>query len=154
MEKLIKKITNGTVMALAAVAVVAGLMVAFSGIKDPSDLLLPKYSGTNTALGSSFSIIYILMCISIAAIVFFVIIQLLSTKKQMMNALVLLAVCAVIVLVSYFIAPRELSEVAMRIGVSEGIYKWIGAGLNIAYIAFGGVIIAFIGSLVYVKIKN
>ena len=144
MEKLIKRITNGAVMALAAVAVVAGLVVAFTYKEGTS----PK------GLDVSFVVIYVLLCVSIAAIILFVIMQLLSNKKQLMSALVLLAVCAVIVLVSYFIAPRELSEVAVRIGVSEGIYKWIGAGLNIAYITFAGVIIAFIGSLVYVKIKN
>jgi hypothetical protein len=155
MEKLVKRITNGIILALAAIAVIAGLVVAFSGIsKDPSDLLLPEFSGVSTALGSSFRIIYVLTCVSILLIIFFAITQILSNRKQLVSTLIMLAICAVIVLVSYFVAPKELSEVAMKVGVSVGIYQWAGTILNIAYIVFAGVILAFIGSLIYVKIKN
>jgi hypothetical protein len=144
MEKLIKRISNGIIIVLAAVAVIAGLIVAFT-FKEGT---MPK------GLDASFVVIYILLCVSIALIVCFAIAQMLSSKKQIVRTLVLLAVCAVIVLVSYFVAPKELSDVAVRIGVSEGVYQWVGAALNIAYIAFFGVVLAFIGSLVYIKIKN
>ena len=139
MEKLIKRITNGILIALATIAVVAGLMVAFKGGK---------------GLDASLWIIYILLCVAILLIVFFAIAQILSSKKQIVSTLIMVGIFAVIVLVAYFIAPSELSEVAMRVGVSEGIYKWAGTALNIAYIAFFGVILAFIGSFVYLKIKK
>ena len=142
MEKLIKKIANGVVIALTAVAVVAGLFVAFKGGEAPK------------GLDASFSVIYILTCLAVLLILFFAVMQMVSNKKQFVSALVLLAVCAVIVLVSYFLAPSNLSEVAMKVGVTENIYVWAGTILNIAYIVFGGVILAFLGSFIYVKIKN
>ena len=141
MDKLVKKISNGVLLVLTTIAVVAGLIVAF---KD----------GSSSGLDTSFSIIYALLCIAILLILFFAVTQMLSNKKQVIATLIMLAVCAVIILVSYLVSPSELSEVAIKVGVSEGIYKWVGTALNIAYIAFIGLICALIGSIVYIKIKN
>jgi TRAP-type C4-dicarboxylate transport system permease small subunit len=142
MEKLVKKITNVAVIVLSAVAVIAGFMVAIKG------------NGATKGLDASFSIIYILLCIALLLIVLFAVMQIVSSKKQIVRTLILLAACVVIVLISYFIAPTELSDVAVKVGVSQSIYKWIGTALNVAYIVFAGVVIAFLGSLVYIKIKN
>lgn len=143
MEKLIKRIANGAIIVLAAVAVIAGLIVAFKGGESPN------------GLDASFYVIYILICIAILLIGLFAVMQGISNKKQMLSTLILLAVCAVIVLVSYFLASSsQMSEVAIKVGVSESVYRWAGTALNIAYITFTGVVIAFVGSLVYVKMKN
>ena len=146
MDKLIRKIINITVVALAVVATTAGLYIALKG----NEFAVEHQTGLNI----SFYITYILFFAILAMIVFFVIVQVFSNKKSMVQTLILLAICVVITLFSYWIAPKELSDVAMRIGISENIYKWAGAGLNIVYLVFTGVIVAFLGTFIYTKIKK
>jgi hypothetical protein len=95
-----------------------------------------------------------MIILSIAAIIFFAIFQFLSDKKQITRTLLLLVIAIVIVLIAYFLAPTELSEVALRSEVNESAFRWVGTALNVTYITFFGVILAFLGSIVYVNIKN
>jgi len=145
MEKTIKRITNIIILVLTAIAVVAAIMIPFTGEESASR----EMSLNIGAIG-----MYILVIIALAIIVVFALLQVASNKKQLISTFVLLAAVAVIVLLSYLVASSELSSVAMKIGISEGLYKWIGAGVNVAYVAFVGVVLAWIGSFVYIKIKK
>jgi hypothetical protein len=145
MDKLVRRIVNIAVIVLAVIATIAGLYVAIKGT---------DYAKESSTLDISFYISYILFFAILAMLVFFVVLQVLSSKKSIISTLVLLGIAAVITLISYALADNQLSDVALRIGVSESVYKWTGAGLNITYIVFFGVIAAFLGSAVYTKIKK
>ena len=145
MEKSIKRITNIILIALTLIAVVASIIIPFTGEESASRELTMNIG----AIG-----MYILAIIAIILIVVFAVTQVASNKKQLISTLILLAVVAVIVLISYVLASSDLSEVALKVGVSESVYRWVGAGVNFAYIAFIGVILAFIGSFIYIKIKK
>jgi len=147
MDKLIKRTVNITVLVLAVIAAVAGLYAALKGGK----FLLENPMSINI----SFYITYILFFAILAMLVFFVVVQVFSNKKTMIATLALLVGAVVITLFSYFVlAGTELSEVAQRVDVSETVYRWAGTGLIVAYIVFFGVIAAFLGSWIYVKIKK
>lgn len=105
-------------------------------------------------LNFSMTIMYILIGLAIALILFFMITQVLSDKKRLISFGLLLVVAIIVILVAYFSASSELSDVATRLDVSKGIFKWSGALLNMAYIMLGGVIVAFFGTLIYAKLKN
>lgn len=145
MDKIIKKIITIGVSIVAAVAGLASLY--FVIIKDANT----KAMGS---LDLTFYITYAMIILVIAAIIFFAIFQMFSDKKRIIKTLILLAIAAIIVVVAYFIAPTELSDIALRLEVSESVYKWVGTALNVTYITFCGVIVAFLGSIIYVKIKN
>ncbi|MCL2131189.1 MAG: hypothetical protein FWH36_01850 [Lentimicrobiaceae bacterium] len=146
MDKLIRKIANISVAVLAVIAAGAGLYVAIKGKE-----FAKMHQGY---LDVSLYITYILLIAILVVLVFFVIVQVFSGKKTMISALLLLAAGAAITLCSHFFASEKLSEVAMRVGVSESVYRWAGTGLIATYIVFGGVILAFLGSLIYIKIKK
>lgn len=107
-----------------------------------------------SSLNFSMTIMYILIGLAIALILFFMITQVLSDKKRLISFGLLLVVAIIVILVAYFSASSELSDVATRLDVSKGIFKWSGALLNMAYIMLGGVIVAFFGTLIYAKLKN
>ena len=150
MEKTIKRITNIIILALTAIAVVAAILIPFT----PATTLDTVSASREMSLSIGAIGMYILIIIALALIVVFALFQVASNKKQLINMLVLLAGVTVIVLISYFIAPAEPSEVAVKVGVKSGLYQWIGAGVNVTYFAFVGVILAWVGSFVYVKIKK
>ena len=145
MEKLIKKSATIGVFILAAIAACASLY--FVLFKDAA-------IESMGILNITFYITYLMIILSIAAIIFFAIFQILSDKKQITRTLLLLVIAIVIVLIAYFLAPTELSEVALRSEVNESAFRWVGTALNVTYITFFGVILAFLGSIVYVNIKN
>jgi uncharacterized membrane protein len=147
MDKLIKRIVNIAVIVLAVVAAVAGLYIALKG---------GKFAKNNpTSLNISFYITYIMFFAILALLAFFVILQVFSSKKTMITTFILLAVGAVITLFSYYaLADAQLSDVALKVGVSETIYRWSSTGLYVSYIVFFGVIAAFLGSLIYINIKK
>jgi hypothetical protein len=145
MEKSIKRITNIVLIVLTAVAVVAAFIIPFTAKESAS---------REMSLNIGSIMLYILAIDAIVLIIVFAVAQVISNKKQLLKTLILLAIVAVIVLVSYLLAPSDLSEVAALIEVSESVYKWIGAAINVAYVAFAGVILALAGSLIYTKIKK
>ena len=143
MEKLIKKITNIALLALSAIALVAGLYVAIKG------------SEATTAMDMSFYLTYILLFIGIIMIIAFAVMQMVSNKKQLISTVIMIVAVVAIFFVCYLIASNsELSEVAKKVGVTQSVYDWVGAALLFAYITFIGVIVTFLGTFVYVKIKN
>jgi cytochrome c biogenesis factor len=145
MDKLVKRIVNATTLALAAVATITGLYVAFKG---------EDFARKSATLDASFYITYILFFVILAMLAFFVIMQVFSSKKTMISTFVLLVIAAIIALFSYIFADKELSKVALDLDISESIYRLAGTLLNFAYIVFFGVILAFLGSFVYTKIKK
>ncbi len=138
-SSLLKRITNIAVIALAAI----GIVFAFAFI-----------AGMKSGLDISFYLVYVMIFLVALIIIGFTIAQIVSTRQSLIRTLILLGVALVIILLAFLIAPSELSEVAQRVGVSTGVYKWAGTLMNITYIMFFGVIIALIGSLIYTKIKK
>ena len=150
MEKTIKRITNIIILALTAIAVIAAILIPFTTPTTMEAVSTSREMSLNVgAIG-----MYILVIIALVLIAAFALFQVASNKKQLINMLILLAGVAVIVLISYFIASAEPSEVAVKVGVESGLYQWIGAGVNVTYFAFVGVILAWIGSFIYIKIKK
>lgn len=145
MNKLINKTISIGIAILAAIAGMASLY--FVIIKDAN----------TEAMGSlnlTFVITYVMIILAIASIILFAVFQIVSDKKKLIRTLIMLVIAAAIVLVAYFIAPSELSDIALRLEVGPTAYKWVGTALNVTYFTFLGVILAFISSIIYVKIKN
>ncbi|MDR2408465.1 MAG: hypothetical protein LBE13_10200 [Bacteroidales bacterium] len=145
MKKSIKEITlitNIVIIALSALAFIAGLIVVFTNGE--------SVIGKNLAI----SITSIMAVIAIALILVFTVILLASNIKQLVKVLIMLGVAIAVFLLCYLIAPTELSDTAKKVGMDATVYKIIGAALYFGYIILGGVIVALIGSFTYVKIKN
>ena len=113
--------------------------------------------GSQSSQGSlsfSMTILYILIGLAIALILFFMISQVISDKKRLISFGLLLVVGIIVIVVAFLMAGSELSDVAIRLDVSKGLFKWSGTLLNMAYIMLVGVIAAFLGTLIYSKLKN
>jgi TRAP-type C4-dicarboxylate transport system permease small subunit len=145
MEKLIRRIANIALLVVAGIAVFAVLYAIVKG---------DKFAETSQSLDISLYIMYALLVVVLAILTFFVVVQTISSKKTMIQSLVILGVGGIIILFSYLISSSELSDIAMKMEVSEAAYRWTGAGLIMMYILFVGVILAFIGSLLYTKFKK
>ena len=140
--KKLRLICNITVLVLGLLAALSCMIFAMGSQSNQSPL------------NFSMTLLYILIGLAIALILFFMITQTVSDKKQLISVGLLLIIAIVVILVAYFSASSELSDVAVRLEVSKGIFKWSGALLNMAYIMLGGVIVAFFGTVVYAKLKN
>ncbi len=140
MDTLIKKITN-----IALIAI--GLLAAASSIT----YLLVK---ANVAMNLSFYILYAMLAAVIIVLLSFTIFRIFTDKAQIIKTAILLVAFAAIIIIGYIIAPSELSEIATRLEVSTFVFKWVGTAINVVYIIFLGVIAAFIGSLIYIKLKK
>ena len=148
MEKLIRKITNIAVIALAGTTGLLGMLVVFTG----GNLEVGK--PTPISMDATFYLTYVMFFIGAALIIGFGLLQIISSKKQIIMTFALIVAAVVIFAVCYWIAPSELSEVAMKMGISEGEYKLVGAMLNFVYAMVIGLASTFVGMLVYSKIKN
>lgn len=111
-------------------------------------------SANQGPLDFSFFMLYVLLGLSIATILFFLITQVIADRKQLIRFGLLIALAVVIILVAYLPASSELSEKAIQLEVGKGMYKWIGGVLNMVYILLGGVIAAFFGTIIYSKLKK
>jgi hypothetical protein len=106
------------------------------------------------ALDISLFITYIMAFIGIILILVFAILQIASNPKQLIRALVLLAVNAAIFLLFYLIAPDEMSDVAKGLGKSLTTYKLVYASIHYTLVVLAGVFVALIGSLIYINVKK
>ncbi|MDR1180510.1 MAG: hypothetical protein LBL13_00820 [Bacteroidales bacterium] len=140
MEKLIRKITNIVIMALTAFVIITGMTVVFTG--------------NESVLDVSLFVTYIMAFIAVILILVFAILQIASYPKQLVRALILLAVNAAIFLLCYLITPDTMSNVAQQLGLTLTVYKFVYAAVYYTGIVLAGVIVALIGSIVYVKVKN
>ena len=140
MDKLIKKIANISVLIITIAAISASFIYLFSE--------------KEAALNWCFNILYLLVILVVLLLVLFAVIGIFSNKKQLFKTLILLCFCAVLIVIGYFLAPSELSDIALRLEVAPAIYKWVGTAVNVTYFTFLGVILAFISSIIYVKIIN
>ena len=147
MEKLIRKVANIIVISIAGCAGLLGLYIIFNGGQF-------KLGEPSRVMDITFYLIYILVFIGIALILVFALMQIISSKKQIIITLVIAAVAVLVLLLCYLMAPTELSEVAERVGITENSYRWVGASLNLAYVMFIGLILTFLGMYIYTKIKN
>ena len=145
MEQMIKKTIIGILFTLTAVAVVATIIIPFA--EDNSTWM--KISLNVGMIG-----VYILAISAIGAIIAFAVKNIAIDKKQLFRTLTILSAVIVIALMSYLFASSELSETAVKAGTNPTLYKWIGAAVNMTYVAFMGVAIAGVGSFIYGKFKK
>lgn len=149
MEKLLNRITTIAAFTIAIIGSIFVFVAAMHGQK-----YLQAGPQNQHSLDIAMYIAYFMVAIIAIALVGFTIMQIVSDKNRIKSTLILLGIAAVVFVVAFLTASGELSEVATRLGTSVGIYKWSGTLLNIAYIMFFGVIAAWIGSVVYTKIKK
>lgn len=140
MDTLIKKISNIALLFI-------GVLVAVSS-------LIYLFNESDTAMSLSFYVLYGMLAAVIIVLLFFTLIRIFFDKKQIIKTSILLVVFAIIISIGYIIAPSELSEVASSLEISTSVYKWVGTSINVVYFAFLGVIIAFVGSFIYIKLKK
>lgn len=140
MDKLIKKSANIAVLIIAFASSLAALIY--------------NINDSETTLNWCFYIVYFMVITVFVLLLLFSGIEIFSEKKRIVKTSILFVLCAVIVLLAYFIAPSDISEVGLRLNVSQSVYKWVGAGINVAYISFFGVVATLIGFMIFVKIKN
>ncbi|MDR1458946.1 MAG: hypothetical protein LBI60_01865 [Bacteroidales bacterium] len=140
MEKLIRRITNIVVIALAAIAIITGLIVMLTGNK--------------TILDISILITGMMAFIAIILILVFAILQIASNPKQLVSALILLAVNAAIFLLCYLTSPDTMSNIAIQLDLTLTVYKFVCAAIYYTGIVLAGVIVALVGSIIYVNVKK
>ena len=149
MEKLIRRITNIAVIVLTGITGVFGLYVMFNGDKfEVGGLQNPM------AMDIAFYLMYLMFFIGVALILVFGLMQIISSKKLIIMTMGLIVAAVAVFGICYWLAPNELSEAAMRMGISEGAYKLVGAMLNFVYAMVIALASTFVGMLVYTKIKN
>ncbi len=149
MEKLLNRITTIAAFAIAIIASVFVLVAAMHGKS-----YLQAGVENQHSLDIAFYITYFMVFLIAIALIGFTIMQIASDKNRIKSTLILLGIVAVVTIIAYFTASSNLSEVAIRVGTTTGMYKWSGTLLNIAYIMFIGVFAALIGSVIYTKIKK
>lgn len=81
----------------------------------------------------------------------FALVQIITDKAKAVSALGAIGILAVVVIVSYAMASNEIPQFfGVDKFVADGsltpvISKWIGTGLNVTYILFGGAILSLAG---------
>ena len=105
-------------------------------------------------LNFSMTMLYVLIGVAIALILVFLILQVIADKKQLVRFGLLLLIAVGVVLIAYLTASSQLSEKAALLEISQSVFKWSGALINMAYILLGGVVAAFFGTIIYTKLKN
>lgn len=140
-----KKLRTICSIILLVLGLMAGIACFVFAIGDPAN---------QGPLNFSFFMLYVLLGLSIATILFFLVTQVIADRKQLIRFGLLIALAVVIVLVAYLPASSELSAKAIQLEVGKGMYKWIGGVLNMVYILLGGVIAAFFGTIIYSKLKK
>jgi hypothetical protein len=139
-EKLIRKITNSIIIALTAFVIITGLTVVFTG--------------SESLLDVSLFITYIMAFVAIILILVFAVLQIASYPKQLVRALILLAVNAAIFLLCYLITPDTMSNIAQQLGLTITVYKFVYAAIYYTGIVLLGVVVSLLGSIIYVNVKN
>ncbi|MBO4281873.1 MAG: hypothetical protein J5873_01585 [Bacteroidales bacterium] len=140
--KKIRTVCNIALLVMGVLAAAACLIFAMGDSKNQGPL------------NFSMTMLYILIGVAIALILFFLILQVISDKKQLVRFGLLLGIALVVVLIAYFAASPELSEKAIKLEVSKTVFKWSGALINMAYILLAGVILSFFGTLLFAKLKK
>jgi len=148
MEKLIRKITNSIIIAIAGGAGLCGLYVVFAcgDIRrgDPTPL----------SMDMAFFLTYVLIFTGAALVLVFGIMQIVASKRRIIGTLIIAVIAVLTFLICYWVAPTEMSEVAIRMDMTESTYKWVGASLNLAYVMVAALVLTFIGMQIYIKIKD
>jgi hypothetical protein len=140
--KKLRMICNIAVLVIGVLAALACLVFAMG---DGSKM---------GALNFSMTMLYLLIGTAIALILFFLILQVIADKKQLIRFGLLLLIAVIVVLFAYLTASSQLSEKAAALEISKVVFKWSGALINMAYILLGGVIAAFFGTIIYTKLKK
>jgi len=107
-----------------------------------------------TGLDISLYLTYLLLVVSVAAMLFFLGWGIKANFKKSKGLLVGISVLILCVLVGYLTASSELSSIAVRLKETPTSVRWIGAGLFTFYCVFFGTFAAIVFTLVYSAFKN
>ena len=140
--KKLRTICNIALLVVGVLAAVACLIFAMGDGKNQGPL------------NFSMTMLYVLIGVAIALILVFLILQVIADKKQLVRFGLLLLIAVGVVLIAYLTASSQLSEKAALLEISQSVFKWSGALINMAYILLGGVVAAFFGTIIYTKLKN
>lgn len=141
--KKIRTICNIATLVLGVLAAVACFVFAMGGDNNKQG-----------PLNISMALTYVLIGLAIAIILFFMISQIISDKNRMFRFGLLLGIAIIVVVIAYLFAGSELSETASKLEVSSSVFKWSGTLINMAYIMLIGVILSFVGTSLYAKLKK
>jgi hypothetical protein len=142
MDKKILLITKIVVFSLVAIALVFQiLMIAYNSIfQSPTAEALDS-----SILGGYLNVAYIALAIAIIVALIFPVIQMISSPKNAIKALIGVGVIVVLGLISYLFASNDFSPQQLdklQITVSTSI--WVSAGINLAAMIGGLAIVAVI----------
>ncbi len=140
--KKIRTICNIATLVLGVLAAVACFVFAMGD------------NSKHGPLNISMALTYVLIGLAIAIILFFMISQIISDKNRMFRFGLLLGIAIIVVVIAYLFAGSELSETASKLEVSSSVFKWSGTLINMAYIMLIGVILSFVGTSLYAKLKK
>jgi len=95
---------------------------------------------------------YVLFFVALVVLLGFLLSKTFSTKKGIINFLLLLVGVVVLVGISYILAPG--GEVNTSVAYTEQVSKLSDAALILTYILGGGALVALVGSTIMNSIKN
>ncbi|MDR0205821.1 MAG: hypothetical protein LBI45_00955 [Bacteroidales bacterium] len=107
-----------------------------------------------TGLDISLYLTYLLLVVSVAAMLFFLGWRVKANFRKSKGLLIGISVLIFCVLVGYLTASSELSSIAVRLRETPTSVKWIGAGLFSFYCVFFGTFAAIVFTLLYTAFKN
>ncbi|MCF0178082.1 MAG: hypothetical protein HUJ90_05600 [Bacteroidales bacterium] len=96
--------------------------------------------------------VYALVFAALIVLIAFLLIKTFSSKKGILNFLLLIVGIVVLVGGVYFLAPG--GEVATTASYTEGVSKFSDAALYLVYVMVAGTIVALVGSGIVNAVKN
>lgn len=110
-----------------------------------------KNLGTSTEIGLQFS--YILIYLSLAAILFGFVLSAVEDPQSMVKSLIGLGVIVVISLIAYGMATNEVTELYKKFYITPFLSQMIGGGLILSALMMGISVLAIVYSEVMNAIK-
>jgi hypothetical protein len=115
---------------------------------------LKSYKTESFEFNVTMQLFYLLFFATFAAMILFLLWNVLMNIKGNMGMLAGIGVMVLFVIIGYFIASPELTPVAIREQMDAGGMKWVGAGLFTFYCIFFGTIAAIVGTIILDAIKK
>lgn len=132
------------ILELILLGISAILLVAF--------FVMPHNTASDSIINTYLFWTYLLFAVAIVLLVVFELARVFSSKKGMIGFAILLVGIAVLVGVSYILAPG--GEVNTSVAYTEGVSKFSDAALILTYILGGGAIVALLWSIIRNAIVN
>ncbi|MEG1555364.1 MAG: hypothetical protein RR356_01395, partial [Bacteroidales bacterium] len=113
-----------------------------------------NFSSESSVLNITILLCYILMIAAIVLILIFATINIIANIKTSYKTIFVLIGFAIIVGIGYFISSPEVIPSALKMQLTAGDIKWVGAGLFTFYIVFFAAILSIIATVIISAIKN